>query len=162
MPITADDGGGVTVSPSFRYEASFRLEHPDLDPGIVTAALSLPPHDSRPVGHGGASAAEGGSVCVRRLESDIDLPAALLGFADLLAPATGFLGRVREEGGRYGYVVLCCVDFNAGLTLDVGLLRRLSELRIDLTLHALAADGAESRAAVRRMQSILNGPATAR
>jgi hypothetical protein len=162
MPITADDDGGLTISPRFRYEASFRLEHPNLDSDVVTAALAMAPHESRPSGKGAGLAARGGSIWVRRLDSGGELAPALLGFTELLAPKAHFLEQVRGEGGRYGYTVLCLVDFNACPHLDVGLLRRLGELRIDLTLHALAADSAESRAGLRQLISILNGPAAGR
>lgn len=146
MPIVPNQRG-FTISSGFRYEASFRLEHPDLDPAAISAALAMTPDASRAGDGGGAPC-----LWIRSLPAEPDLPAALRRFTDRLSAAREFLARVRDGGGRYSYLALVLVDYNAMTELGADLLLRLAELRIDLTVHALAAEGAETLASIRALR----------
>jgi hypothetical protein len=148
MPIT-DDEDGFTISPRFRYAATFVMEHPSLVTTQVSAALRMTPDATLPAPAGG----DRGRVWTRRLPSEGELAAELRQFAERVAGSAAFLDRVRDEGGSCRFLVVCFVDYNAGLELDFALLRQLARLRIDVTLQAMAADSAETIAALGKLRA---------
>jgi len=155
VPIIVHDGGRLTISPKFDHEAFVWLEHSGIDPAAIGAALGLPGGATRP-GRPGEEAEA--TVWMCRVDPGADPGATLAGVADRLAAATDFLARVRAEGGRYGCRVLCHVDFNAGFSLTDALLRQLSALRIDLTVHALDVETPETAEGRRQFVALLDKP----
>jgi hypothetical protein len=155
MPIIVQEDGGLTFSAKFDHEAFIWLEHPSLDPAEIGSALGLPAGATRPPRPGEESQA---LVWMSRVDPGTDPEATLAGVADRLTAAADFLARVRAEGGRYGCLVLCHVDFNAGFDLGDALLRRLGALGIDLTVHTLDVETPETAAGMRRFLEIMNDP----
>ena len=155
MPIIVHDGGGLTISPKFDHEAFVWLEHPGIDAAAVGSTLGLPEGATRP---GRSGEAAGATVWMCRVDPGADPGATLAAVADRLVAATDFLARVRAEGGRYGCLLLCHVDFNAGFCLADALLRRLGALRIDLTVHALDVETPDTAEGRRRIVALLDKP----
>lgn len=155
MPIIVHEEGSLTISPKFDHEAFVWLEHPSIDPAAVGSALGLA---GGATGPGRSGEETGATVWMCRVDPGADPGATLAGVADRLAAATEFLDRVRAGGGRYGCLVLCHVDFNAGFALSDALLRRLGALRIDLTVHALDLETPETTEGRRRFVALLDKP----
>ena len=156
MPIIVHGDGTLTSSPKFDHEAFVWLEHPSIDPAEFGPALGLPAGATRP-GPPGVEA-QAATVWMCRFDPGADVGATLDGVTNRLTAAADFLTRVRVDGGRYGCLVLCHVDFNAGFALSDALLRRLGALRIDLTIHALDVETPATAAGRRRFLAIMNDP----
>ena len=110
MPIIVHGDGTLTFSAKFDHEAFVWLELASIDPAEVESALGLPAGASRPEPPIEEVQA---TVWMCRVDPGTDVGATLGRAADRLATAADFLAGVRADGGRYGCLVLCHVDFNA-------------------------------------------------
>src|SRR3981081_3032031 len=69
-----------------------------------------------------------------------DLEAAIAELADRLEPNKGFLERVRSEGGTVELFVGWFFDGQSGSVFDCGLLARMADLKINLSLDLYPPD----------------------
>lgn len=155
MPIIVHEDHTLTFSAKFAHEAFVWLVHPSLGPTEIGSALGLPAGTAPPAQSGQPSK---DPVWMCRVDPGADPSATLLGVCDRLAAVADFLVSTRAQGGRYGCLLLCHVDFNAGFDLGEALLRRLGALQIDLTVHALDVETPETADGMRRFLEIMNDP----
>src|SRR5262245_36697474 len=118
----------------FKYTVSFRIEHPNMDPRKISAALSLEPKSSWKEGepretHTGQplDGTRKTSYLSHRLASqpDIGLAKCLYDFTLALERNKGFLRKVRATGGRSEYFIGWFSGRQSGEVLPYNLLEKL-------------------------------------
>jgi hypothetical protein len=135
----------------YRYKISLRLRHPSLDPAEITSALHLSPSrswragDSRttPTGKPLEGKYPDTTWIADVGESkwpDKELPVAINGVLDQLAPYKEFFHRIRSEGGKVEFFVGWFLEGQGGDIFDCGLLARMADLKIDLALDVYPDD----------------------
>jgi len=128
----------------FRYRFSLRLRHPTMDPKDISSALGMKPHFQWMAGKGRTTPKgdplEGVNAvtywCSEGIEGEgFDLAGSLSSHLLALEARRPFFADFVLTGGSIDYFVAWFTDgLNTGATLPWQLLKRLSDLRIDLDL----------------------------
>ena len=154
MPVIAH-ADGITFSGRFDFELFLVLEGASQAMAAIEAELASAGAMGRP----GPDAAQADTPSrLWRIEPAGDLPASLAYLLDRLADAAIPLGQLRSRGGRCACRVICKVDFNADLTLEPALLRRMASLGVDLAIHTLDAETPATVEGMRRFLAVMNDP----
>jgi hypothetical protein len=127
--------------PESLFRVTFRMWHPDIDPSMVSARLSLTPTRSwrvgesrkNPDGHllGGQYDRTYWAATVERSAGDSDLESQLTTFLQRLDSHADFLHDIRRSGGEIEFFITLK---ERGSTLSYVCLRRLADLNIDLSI----------------------------
>jgi hypothetical protein len=136
---------------SYRYKISLRVRHPSMDPAEITCMLRYPPsrswsaHERRSTPSSetleGAWPETYWTAKVTAGEwPGKDLPAAIAELLDQLESSRGFLAKIRSEGGAVELFVGWFFDGQSGEVFDCGLLARIADLKIDLSLDVYPPD----------------------
>jgi Domain of unknown function (DUF4279) len=129
----------------YRYKISLRVRHPSMDPAEITYSLRFNPSQFWSAGERRASPSDGPLEGVwpdtywtaRVVEGEWpgkDLEAAIAELADRLETNKGFFERVRSDGGTVELFVGWFFDGQSGGVFDFGLLARMADLKINLSL----------------------------
>jgi hypothetical protein len=134
------------MSNSARYKISFRITHPNIRTDEISSELGLAPRISYTVGDKKLTP-KGNEVPGIRKESfwcyelaigDELIEIEISNFSNKLAEKKGFLDRVSATGGRLEYFIGWFSSENSGFVLENDLLRRLSDLKINLAFDIYA------------------------
>lgn len=128
----------------FHYMVSLRFSHPKMDPGKITAALSISPRISFKVGepkttptgqrlkginrHTYWTAEFGGEE--PRYSEKTDLTELLYNMTEQLRPAKDFMRAFIESGGQIKIFIGLFCPKNSGVVIPWELLKRLATLRM--------------------------------
>ncbi len=135
----------------YRYKISLRVRHPSMDPAEISSILRLAP--SRSWSAGERRTTPSGEPLegiwpetywtARVTEGNWpgkDLPTAVAELLDRLELNRSFLTRVRSEGGSAEFFVGWYLEGNSGDVFDCGLLARMADLKINLSLDVYPPD----------------------
>jgi hypothetical protein len=132
-----------------RYEVSFRVHHPSIDPGLISTKLGLKPQHKWKAG-ADRKTPKGTPLkgvyettyCTFRLKHSkkIDLADFLKYYNKNLFKHKTFLKSIRSTGGKLEYFIGWFSDKDSGEVFDLELLEQLVELKIDLSIAVYEAD----------------------
>jgi hypothetical protein len=136
---------------SYRYKIGLRVRHPSMDPAEITYSLGLNPSQYWNAGERRTSRSDRPLEGIwpetywtaRVMEGERpgkDLESAIAELADRLEPKKGFFERVRSEGGTVELFVGWFFDGQSGDVFDCGLLARMADLKINLSLDLYPPD----------------------
>jgi hypothetical protein len=129
---------------AYSFRISLRITHPSIDPGEITAAVSLTPEHVWRAGEPRTTpkgmrlnGVRDESYWTARLDEGqgpgCDLTAAIAAQIDRVAPHHALFRRLPADGGHVEFFVGWFIDGMAGGSFDANLLARLGELGIDLS-----------------------------
>ena len=135
----------------YQYKISLRVRHPSMDPAEITATLGLTPSRSwraheprtRPRGQPLEGIWPETYWTARVLEGEWPgkkLPNAIGELLDRLVLSKSFFEKVRSEGGSIEFFIGWFFDGNSGDVFDCGLLARIADLKINLSLDVYPPD----------------------
>jgi hypothetical protein len=132
----------------YEYKVSLRITHPSIDPQIITGTLGLKPFRSWQEGslrqtpkgkllegknnksYWSAQLTNGDSIS----SEEIPLESYLLEKTNLLKEYSGFLGNIKESGGKIEYFIGIFGNKNLGSEFGTELLTSMNNLGIELSL----------------------------
>jgi hypothetical protein len=135
----------------YRYKISLRVRHPSMDPAEITCVLRLAPSREWRAGEPRTSPRDqplGGiwpeTYWIARVMEEEwpgkDLATAIAELLDRLELNRSFLAKVRSEGGTVEFFVGWYFDGNSGDVFECGLLARMADLKINLSLDVYPPD----------------------
>ena len=133
----------------FKYEVSFRIHHPAMDPELITSKLGLEPQNKwaagaprkTPKGTPLKGVYES-SYCTFRLRPSkkIQLADFLKDFNKSLYKHKRFLKSIRSTGGKLEYFIGWFSNKDSGEIFDLELLGELVELGVDLSVAVYGSE----------------------
>ncbi len=136
----------------FRYNVSFRVFHPDMDPDEICQKLNMQPTYKWRAGEG-RKTPKGTSLpdvyklsyCSFKLEpvEGVELVDFLKNWNDKLTPFKEYLNKISHSGGRLEYFIGWYSKENSGEVFDLFLIEGLMDLRIELAIDFYVVCGVE-------------------
>jgi hypothetical protein len=136
---------------SYRYKISLRVRHPSIDPAEITYAVGLTPSRYWRAGEPRTTPRDKPLEGIwphtywtaRVMEGEWPgkgLQVAIGELLDQLELSKGFLEKVHSEGGTVEFFIGWFFDGQSGGVFDCGLLARMADLKIDLSLDVYPPD----------------------